>query len=190
MHDFVSFAIASIVEAGQPTAGPLGELTAKFGVNWKYLVAQMLNFGIVAVLLYRFAFRPIVATLDERQEKISEGLRMAEEVKVQLVETNRRQEEILSQARQEAQQLLAEARATAKNHQERQFQETSARIEDMFNKAHQANELERQKMLAEVRMEITRLVILTSGVVLKKALTPEEKNRLADLAGKELASLS
>ena len=46
-----------------------------------HLIAQMVNFIIVAVVLYKFAVKPIAATLDERQQKISEGLQYAEEMK-------------------------------------------------------------------------------------------------------------
>ena len=53
----------------------------KFGVSWPTLIAQMVNFCLVAVVLYKFAVKPIAATLDERRQKIADGLQYAEEMK-------------------------------------------------------------------------------------------------------------
>ncbi|MGB0257169.1 MAG: hypothetical protein ACPGES_00840, partial [Coraliomargarita sp.] len=86
---------ASDPHAAAEVAGEVAEqnkltmITEKFGVSVPTLVAQMVNFVLVAFVLYRFAVKPIAATLDERQQKISEGLQYAEEMKTQLAEAER-----------------------------------------------------------------------------------------------------
>lgn len=165
-------------------------LAGKFGIDLKLILAQAVNFAVVAFLLWRFAFKPVMATLDERQRQIAEGLQFAEESKAQLAETEKRQAEVLREANIKAQEILHEARENASQFEEKMKGETSAQIEDMRKRADEANELERQKMLGEVRQEIARLVVLTSAKVLKRELGDEEKARLDKAAAAEISQLN
>jgi len=165
-------------------------LAGQFGIDLKLIVAQAINFIIVALLLWKFAFKPVMSTLEERQKKISEGLQFAEEAKTQLAETEKRQAEVLREANTKAQAILHEARDNARQFEEKMKSETSAQIEEMRRRAEEANELERQKMLGEVRQEIARLVVETSQKVLQRELGSEEKNRLNASAAEEIARLN
>jgi len=165
-------------------------LAGQFGIDLKLIVAQVINFAIVAFLLWKFAFKPVMSTLEERQQKISEGLQFAEESKVQLAETEKRQAEVLREANTKAQEILHDARENARQFEEKMKGETSAQIEEMRRRAEEANELERQKMLGEVRQEIARLVVETSQKVLQRELGVEERNRLNTSAAEEIARLN
>ncbi|MCH8541658.1 MAG: F0F1 ATP synthase subunit B [Opitutales bacterium] len=158
----------------------------EFGIYWNTLIAQILNFGIVAVVIYYLGIRPILRTIDLRQDKIAESLKNAEEIKVRMAETEAQQKEILDNASREAKQTLEEARQAAKAYQEKQTAETNQRITEMMEKAEQAIEQERKKMVAEVREEIARLVVLTSTRVLGSELGEEQKSRFTQKATEEL----
>jgi F-type H+-transporting ATPase subunit b len=170
--------------------GALSELAGQFGLNGKLIAAQAINFIVVAFLLWRFAFKPVMATLDERQRKIAEGLQFAEESKTQLAETEKRQAEVLREANAKAQEILHEARDSAKEFEDKMKAETASQIDEMRKRADEANELERQKMLAEVRQEIARLVVMTSGKVLQRELGDDEKARLDKAAAAEISQLN
>jgi F-type H+-transporting ATPase subunit b len=165
-------------------------LIGKFGIDWQLIIAQAINFIIVAFLLWRFAFKPVMATLDERQKKISEGLQFAEESKKQLAETEKKQGEVLREANNRAQEILHEAREKANQFEEKMKAETAAQIEEMRKRAEEANERERQKIMSEVREEIARLVVLTSAKVLRRELDEEERHRLDKAAAEEIAQQS
>lgn len=162
-------------------------ITEKFGVELPTLIAQMVNFILVAIVLYIFAVKPIASTLEERQQKIAEGLQYAEEMKSQLAQTERERHETIKQAAVQAQTIVSEAREQAKELIEQKTQEAAAQAEAILRKAGEASELERQKMLSEVRQEVARLVVVTSGKVLERDLSESEKTNLADSAAKELA---
>lgn len=172
-----------------PAAG-ITVLLDTFGVDLRLIIAQSINFIIVAWLLWRFAFKPVMATLDERQQKIADGLRYTEESKQKLEDAEREKAEVLRQANANAQQLLTEARDKAKDYEEKQREETAHIVEDMRKRAEEANALERQRMLSEVRKEIAQLVVLTSAKVLKSQLSDTEKQRLNEAASREIASLN
>ncbi len=185
---------ASDPHAAAEVAGEVAEqnkltmITEKFGVSVPTLVAQMVNFVLVAFVLYRFAVKPIAATLDERQQKISEGLQYAEEMKTQLAEAERERAAKIKEAAADAQRILGEAREQSKEMIEQKTQEAAAQAEAMIRKAAEATELDRQKMLSEVRQEVARLVVVTSGKVLERELSDAEKTSYSDAAAKELAA--
>ena len=168
----------------------VSELANRFGVEWPILIAQMVNFIVVAYLLYRFAFKPVIATMDERQRKIADGLQFAEEAKNRLAESEKRQAQILQEAQAESQKILKAARDSAAAHEERARAETARQVEEIRLRADAANELERKRILAEVRGEVARLVVLTTGKVLRKDLSPEEQQSINTSASQEIASLN
>ncbi|MFP4157383.1 MAG: F0F1 ATP synthase subunit B [Opitutales bacterium] len=162
-------------------------ITEKFGVTLPTLIAQMVNFCLVAAVLYFFAVKPIAKTLDERQQKIADGLQYAEEMKTQLAEAERERAEKIKEAAQEAQRILSEAREQSKEMIEHKTQEAAAQAESIIRKASEATELERQKMLSDVRQEVARLVVVTASKVLEKELSDSDKQTYSETAAKELA---
>ena len=189
-HDAISD-VASHGEAATPAeVDKLTMITDKFGVKLPTLIAQMINFCLVALVLYKFAVKPIVATLDERQQKIADGLQYAEEMKAQLAAAERERAEKIKTAAVDAQKILTESREQSKEMIEQKTQEAAAQAEAIIRKASEATELEHQKMLSDVRQEVARLVVATSSKVLSRDLSDAEKQTFSDSAAKELASAS
>ena len=157
-----------------------------YGIRVEYILAQILNFSIVAFLLWRFAFKPIVATLDDRQKKIADGLQYAEEMKARLADAEKQYADKLKEASVEAAGIIEKARETAKSFTEAQSQEAVAKAEDIIKKAREATELEHKKMLADLRKEVTGLVVTTTEKVLSKQLSETDRTNFTEAAAKEL----
>ena len=168
--------------------GRIEVVAKKFGVTWPTLIAQMVNFLLVTFVLYKFAIKPILATYDERQKKIADGLQYAEEMKAQLLEAEKERLEKIKEAVAEAQKILGDARDQSKAMLEQKIQEASAQAESLIRKAGEATELERQKMLAEVKAEVARLVVETTARVLDKELSSEDKERYSNAAAENLSN--
>lgn len=182
MDNLFLLAAAAAVEHSEESAN----LLTQFGVDWKILIAQIINFLIVAFLLYRFAAQPILATMDERQKRIQDGLQYAEEMKSKLAESERQQAEVLREANLEAQKILSQAREQAKILYDKQTAETAAKTADMLEKARATMELERATMLTEVRKEVARLVVATSAKVLARELDAAQRQQFSEAAAREL----
>ena len=182
--------VSHIGDNVQKEQNKLTMITEKFGVSVPTLVAQMINFIIVALLLYKFAVKPVAATLDERQKQIADGLQYAEEMKAQLAEAERERAEKMKEAAVEAQRILTESREQSKVMIEQKTQEAAAQAEAIIRKAGEATERDRKTMLTEVRQEVARLVVATSAKVLSRDLSDAEKNNFSESAAKELASTS
>ena len=173
---------------GEAATG-LTKITQDFGISVPDILAQILSFSIVAFSLWKFAFKPVLATLDERQTKIASGLHYADEMKAKLQAANEESSAILKKAQIEAGRIIDEARKSAKDHLEKQTKEATTKVADVLAKGQQAIELEHKKMLADARTEIARLVVTTTERVLAKKLTDADRAAYNDAAARELTSV-
>ena len=160
----------------------------QFGLDWPHFIAQCISFGIVAFVLHRFAYKPVLKVLEERRQRIEEGLKNAEQIKKDLANAQSKALEIMNQAAAQATRLIEEARAAAAKVQEQETQKAIAAAQDIVEKARQATRAEHGQMLADLRREVGRLVVATTGKVVGKVLTPEEQQRLAEEANRQLAA--
>jgi F-type H+-transporting ATPase subunit b len=184
------FAAAATTHAasGEGASG-ITKIMQDFGISVPLVLAQILSFSIVAFVLWKFAFKPVVATLDERQQKIAAGLKYADEMQAKLAATQQETAAIIKNAHAESARLVEEARKTAKEFLDRQTQDATARANDLVAKAQQAIELEHRKMLADARTEIARLVVITTERVLAKRLTDTDRAAYNETAARELSSV-
>ncbi len=182
--------LAQTVPAESPAAASgISKITHDFGISWPFILAQILNFSIVAFLLWKFAFKPVLATLDERQAKIASGLQYADEMKAKLEAVQQESVASAKKAQAEATRIIDEARKSAKEFLDKQTQESAAKANDILVKAQQVIELEKKKMLAEARTEIARLVVETTQRVLSKELSEADRNRYNESAARELSNV-
>ena len=164
-------------------------MLVQFGIEPVFLVMQIISFGILAFVFYKFMIKPVIVTVDERTKKIESGLQYAEEMQKKLAATQDETAAIVKKASLEAGRIVDEARKTAKDCLDRQTQEAAAKSNDLLVKAQQAIELEHKKMLADARTEIARLVVTTTERVLAKKLTDADRAAYNDAAARELSSV-
>jgi F-type H+-transporting ATPase subunit b len=170
--------ILFLAEAG--TGNPVADIAKTFGVDWPHLISQIISFGIVCALLYKFAYRRVLAMLEQRRQQIAEGLANAEKIKAELARTEAQRQEAMAQANSQATKLIEEARAAAARVQEQETQKAIAAAESIIAKAREAAEQDHARMLAELKREVGRLVVQTTATVTGKILTPEDQRRLAE----------
>ena len=166
--------------------GQIEQIARTFGVDWPHLVAQIISFCIVCVALYLFAYKRVLAMLEERRQRIAEGLQNAEKIKAELARAEAQRLEVLSQANAQATKLIEEARAAAARVQEQETQKAIAAAEQIIVKAREAAAADHARMLTELRREVGRLVVQTTATVTGKILTPEDQRRLAEETTRQL----
>ena len=166
----------------------MSEIFQSFGVEWPKFAAQVLLFMIVYFVLSKYAFKPIVAMLEERRRRIEEGQLNAEKIKQQLAESEKHYAEILNKANADAQRLIDEARASSASLAERKQQQAISEAEQIMAKAREAAAFEREKMFADLKRELRRLVVDTTTKVTGKILTPEDQKRIAEESVREVAA--
>jgi len=169
-------------------ASIISDTARQFGVDWPHFIAQCVSFSIVLFLLHRFAYKPILQILEDRRQRIKEGLENAERIKAELAKTEAARQEALSQANQQANRLIEEARAAASRVLEQETQKAIATANQIIAKAREASDAELVRLKAELRREIGRLVVDTTAKVTGKVLTGEDQQRLAEETKRQLAA--
>lgn len=175
-------------DIGGELAARAAQIGREFGVDWPTFTAQVISFCLVAFLLHRFAYRPVLLALEQRKQRIAEGLANAEKIKAELANAQAKAQEIIAQAARESDRLINEARQTAAQLQQRETQKAIATAQAIIEKARQSTELERAQMMAELRAELGRLVVETTARLTGKILTPEDQQRLLEETVRELAA--
>lgn len=168
------------------STNPVTGIVDQFGVDWPMLIAQAINFLIVAFVIWKFAFKNILSTVKEREKQIADSLRNADKIKLELEETEKQQQETLQEASLEAKKTISIAQEQAKAFIEEQKEDARKQAEEIITKAKLAMEQERERVLREAREEIASLVVLTTSKVLSKDLSEEEKERFSAKATEEL----
>jgi F-type H+-transporting ATPase subunit b len=166
----------------------LRDTATAFGWEPRLFFSQVISFVIVALLLRRFAYKPILAVLEDRRKKIEEGLINAEKIKKELAEAEKRYQEILTKANADAQKMIDEARESAAHLSERKQQEAVAAAEQIIEKAREAAALEHERTMEKLKHELGRLVVDTTSKVTGKVLTAEDQRRLQEEAARQVAS--
>jgi F-type H+-transporting ATPase subunit b len=163
------------------------DIMTNFGVTWTAFISQGIAFALVLFILQRYAFKPIIAILEERRRRIAEGQENAEKIKVQLTESERKYQEMIDRAQAEAQALINDARTSSDALAQRRQEEANAEASRIVARAHEATEQERDRVLTEVKRELGRLVIETTARVTGKILTPEDRRRLTEETVRQIA---
>lgn len=171
---------SDLVQTAQQTA-------QTFGVDGPHLGSQIISFIIVCIALYFWAYKPILKVLDERRQRIAEGLANADKIKAELARTEATRQEVLNQANVQATKLIEEARAAAARVQETETQKAIATAEQIIAKAREAAAADHARMMAELRREVGRLVVETTAKVTGKVLTPDDQRRLSEETVRQLA---
>ena len=154
------------------------ELLQEFGVNPVLLGAQIINFLIIAYVLKRYLYAPILELLKKREETIKKGQEDAVEAAKLLAKTEVKEREILKKAQNEAKalieaaktqqaEMLAQAEATTKAQAEAMLQEARASI------AYEIRETE--KRLAE---HVSRLAVAFLQKSITGIFTEKEQNAI------------
>ena len=172
-------------------AGPLDaakEISRTFGLDFPHFIAQVVSFLIVAGLLAKFAYGPILKVLEERRHRIADGLANADKIKAELARTEASRLEILNKANTQANKLIEEARTAAARVLEQETQKAIATAEQIISKAKEAAAADRSKMLSELRREVGNLVVDTTAKVTGKILTADDQKRLATETTQQLSA--
>ena len=126
-----------------------------FGIDWPMLVAQAINFLIVAFIIWKFAFKNVLSTIKEREKQISDSLKNADRIKLELEETEKQQQETLQEASLEAKKTISSAQEQAKALIESLKEDARKQAEEIIAKAKVCHGAGKGEMfLREAREEI------------------------------------
>jgi F-type H+-transporting ATPase subunit b len=158
----------------------LADLSSGLGINALAFLSQLISFGVVFFLLWRWGFPAITKILDERQAVIREGVENAQRAKRDLAEATNRAEQVLAEARREAQQAIERAAKVAQDEARRIEEEARERAEQIS----QQQIARIQQEAARARNELSRLVVNLSieaaSQVIRRSVDNNDNRRLVE----------
>ena len=148
----------------------------------------ILTFMVLLGLLAKFAWNPLLALLDRREEMIRQSLDDAEGAKQELQRLQQESKEILSKARVEAQSILAQTRSEAEKLKGEIKQKAKAEADSIFRDAEKQIQVETDKAIAVLKNEVVDLSLLVASKLIKKNLSKEDNQSLIEESLKQVGS--
>jgi F-type H+-transporting ATPase subunit b len=141
-----------------------------FHIDFKIIIAQIINFGIVLAVLYFYALKPLNKLMRERSEKIEKGIKDAKSNAEILNNTKAEYEEALTKARKEADKIFQDGKKEAEAKKVLMLEKAKEEVAVMVESGKKNLENEKIKMVAEAKEEITSLSVKIAEKILGKNL--------------------
>jgi len=138
-----------------------------FHIDYKILIAQAINFGIIFILLYFFALKPIKKIMAERTNTITGGLNDAKTNADLLLKTKKEYDDVLANARIEANTIFQEGKKEAEEKKRVMVENAGKEVEQMIINGKKVLESEKSKMIEEAKTEIVSLVVSATEKLLE-----------------------
>jgi F-type H+-transporting ATPase subunit b len=145
------------------------------GIDPLLLLWQGLTFLVLLYLLRRFAYQPVLKMLDERANRIREGMAQAEQIRRELNEAQQSAQNIIGEARKEAEQLRTQNQQQGQRMIAAAQAEAREQREKMINEARTQIQAETERAKTELRHEVGRLAIMAATRVVGQELTTNPK---------------
>lgn len=146
----------------------MSELFAAFGLDVKLLLIQALNFAILLLVLWKFLYTPVLKMIDERREKVAEGVKKAEAADRKLADADLEGKSIVAGAGKEAEGLVAAGRSRATQEGAEILKRTQEKADQLLHDANLRAEEAKRQALAAGQKEIARAAMLAAEKILRE----------------------
>jgi len=146
----------------------MSELFAAFGLNWKLLLTQAFNFGLLLIVLTYFLYKPVLKMIDERRAKIEKGVEDAEAAAKKLEAAKTEGQKIVGEASREGEGIVASARTRAEERAAEIVRNAESQAQGTLSDAKSRAEEAKRQALKESEREIARAAMLAAEKILKE----------------------
>ncbi|MFA6271752.1 MAG: F0F1 ATP synthase subunit B [Patescibacteria group bacterium] len=158
----------------------MDELVKTFHIDWKLIIAQVINFGIVLGVLWYFALKPLMKVMNKRTEDIDQSLKNAEEIEKKLKVAGETKDRIVTDAKKESQAIMEKASKEAEKLKADKIAETRSEMEKIAAKTKTSLLADKDQMIADARKEVGSLIIEASSKIVGKNLDSETNRKMVE----------
>jgi F-type H+-transporting ATPase subunit b len=151
----------------EPTGG-----IATLGINLNMFVAQLVNFIVVLLVLWRFAYKPLVKILDDRSKKIEESLKQSEAIEVRVKQLEIEQKQIIASAKGEAMQILETAKQDADARKQELLAAAKKEVEHVVAQG-------KEQLQAEAKAELIQMAVVATKKILESEVDEKASQKIA-----------
>ena len=138
----------------------MAQILSSFGIDWRLLAIDTVNFGIVLFVLWYFLYTPLLSMLEKRRQIVAQGVVDAEVAKERLNQIEGARMDMLAKAGKEADEVLARSRSAALERERRAQAESEAAAARIVAEAELQAREAKEQALAESKQEIAKLIVL------------------------------
>ena len=160
----------------------MGQAIEALGINLPQLIAQIVNFFVLLLILRLTLYKPILKMLDERKQKISEGLNAAEIARAEASQAQANIQSQLDASRREGQEIVGNAQQIATRIQAEAREEAARDREQSLERARAEIQLERDRAIADLRGEFANITVSAAEKVIGQSLDRPAHQRIIDEA--------
>ncbi|WP_084500791.1 F0F1 ATP synthase subunit B [Halalkalibacillus halophilus] len=153
-------------------------LNAEMGLMFGDMIVQLVMFIILLALITKFAWRPLMNVMEERENHIANEIDSAEKSRQESERLMREAQDELKGTRQNAQQIIEDAKLTAKDQEETLIAEAKQEAERIKINARQEIEQEKEKAIQALQAQVGTLSVQIASKVIEKELSMEEQETL------------
>ena len=162
------------------------ELLAKLGVDWKLLIAQIVNFTILLAVLGVFVYKPLLNLLDDRRERIRKAMEDAEKIEKQKKEMDDLRLEQLKKIDMEVGALLERGKHHAERMRDEILDQAKREAGQILEKGRQQLENERSRVFQEVQGSVARIIVGMTEKILEREFSQSDQKRLLSALEKDI----
>lgn len=159
----------------------------QLGVEPIQLITQIFNFAIMVFLLTKFLYKPILRALEDRKKKIAEGLAYTQKMQEEMEKTEKKKEEILNKAKDEARKIVEEGKAAGKQLEAEIIKKAHAEAGAILSKGREELVMEKEQMERELRIQTVEIAKGWVEAVLGKILSGKAQQTVVNKKIAELA---
>ena len=162
------------------TAGESSGVAASLGLNTQLFVFQLINFAVVAFIVWRFILKPLVKKMEERQKMIDESIDNAKRVETNLAMSEQKYQERIDEAKVEANKVIGRSQEEAEELAEKLKGKAKQDVEELIKQAKGKIQEEKKAMSEELRKETGSLVVAAVEKVLNEKLDEKKDKKLIE----------
>ncbi len=165
------------------------ELLSKLGIDWKLLIAQIVNFAILVGVLSYFIYKPLLNLLDARRERVRKAMEEAKRIEEQTKELTTFRTEQLRKIDSECAMFLERTKKQAEEMKGEMLTAAKKEVEQFLAKGRQQIELERSQVMAETQAVLTEMIVKLTAKLIEREFTPDDQKRILAHLAKELPTV-
>ncbi len=156
----------------------MNELVGKLGIDWKLLVAQFVNFAILLAILYRLLYKPVLEMFKKRSNIISKSVEEARKTEEGLRNLNETKERELQESRIAGKNIIKQAEQTAKEQGEKILTQKKQESEQLIAEGKNIIRAQKELMEKELTKETGNLAADMVEKMFRKGVSKEEHEKI------------
>lgn len=160
--------------------GGIAGIATTFGLRGDLFAAQLVNFLIVLVVLWWFAFRPIMRKLEEREKMIAQSVADAKSIDSRMLALEQEREQIIKLAHAEARQVVEKALGDTELRKAEMIEAARREVERVITQGKAQLDEERASMMLQLRKDVVELAVRAATKIVTEGLTEQKSKSLAE----------